>query len=384
MVKQSGPWDRKRMDKRSLAIGVLAGLALSGAGLVGYQYGTRQTEAGPIATEPVQSGPITPIAAPRGGAPTSFAAIVKRVSPAVVSIDTAAVGRANSQVFPFGAPGQRLVPIRRASGSGFFISADGYVVTNNHVVEGAQEIVVSLQDGRKLPARLVGRDAPTDLAVLKIDGRNLPFVTFAGSAVPEVGDWVIAVGNPFGLGGSATAGIVSAHARDIGETFVSYLQIDAPINSGNSGGPSFDLQGRVVGVNTAIFSPSGGSVGIGFAIPADLAERVTRELISSGRVTRGYLGVSIAELTPGIAAQLGARGVEGAVIAEVARGGPAAGVLRPGDIVTAVGGQAITSATGLTQQIGNARPGDQLTLQILREGRRSSVTLRAGTRPNGL
>lgn len=367
------------MDKRSLAVGALAGMALAGAGAVGYQYGTQRAEPAISLPAPVQSGAITPLAEPRGGAPSSFAAIVKRVSPAVVSIDTVAVGGA--RVSPFG--GQGLVPVRRASGSGFVISAEGYVVTNNHVVEGAQEIVVSLQDGRQLPARLVGRDPPTDLAVLKIEGQNLPFVSFAGSAVPEVGDWVIAVGNPFGLGGSATAGIVSAHARDIGETYVSYLQIDAPINSGNSGGPSFDLQGRVVGVNTAIFSPSGGSVGIGFAIPADLAERVTKELIASGRVTRGYLGVSIAELTPAIAAQLGARGVQGAVIAEVARNGPAASALRPGDIVTAVGQQPITSATGLTQQIGNAKPGDQLTLQILREGRRSSVTLRAAVRPAG-
>jgi serine protease Do len=371
------------MDRKSLAVGVLAGAALAGAGFVGYEYGTHRAAA-PPAPAPVQSGPITPLAAPRGGAPASFASIVKRVSPAVVSIDTvmAGGGEGDPQAFPFGGPRQGLV--RRASGSGFVISADGYVVTNNHVVEGAQDIVVSLQDGRQMRARLVGRDPPTDLAVLKIEAQGLPFVSFAASALPEVGDWVIAVGNPFGLGGSATAGIVSAHARDIGETFVTYLQIDAPINSGNSGGPSFDLQGRVVGVNTAIFSPSGGSVGIGFAIPADLAERVTRELIASGRVTRGYLGVGIAELTPGIAAQLGVGGTNGAVIADVARGGPAAGLLRPGDVVTAVGAAPVTSATGLTQHIGAARPGDEIALQIVRDGKRATVRLKAGLRPDGL
>ncbi|HVJ02471.1 MAG TPA: trypsin-like peptidase domain-containing protein, partial [Sphingomonas sp.] len=255
-----------------------------------------------------EAAPGTAAPASRAALGSSFAPIVKRVSPAVVSIDTLTPGGDPVpwiQETPQGTVAGLATPVRRGAGSGFFISADGYVVTNNHVVEGAQQVMVALADGRQFPARLIGRDPPTDLAVLKIDARALPFVSFAASALPEVGDWVVAVGNPFGLGGTATAGIVSAHGREIGEAYVSYLQIDAPINSGNSGGPSFDLQGRVVGVNTAIFSPTGGSVGIGFAIPADLAENVTRQLIRSGRVTRGYLGVGVADLTPAIAYQLG-------------------------------------------------------------------------------
>jgi serine protease Do len=272
--------------------------------------------------------------------------------------------------------------VTRGAGSGFIISADGYVVTNNHVVEGAREIVVTLADARQFPARLVGRDPPTDLAVLKIQARDLPFVSFARSAVPAVGDWVVAVGNPFGLGGTATAGIVSAQGREIGEAYVSYLQIDAPINSGNSGGPSFDLRGRVVGVNTAIFSPSGGSVGIGFAIPADLAESVTRQLIRSGKVTRGYLGAGVQDLTPALAARLDVRGRRGAVIVQVAPGGPAAKALRPGDVVTAVDGAAITGAGGLMRAVAAAPPGARLTLRVVRDGRPADVAVSVGRRPD--
>lgn len=274
-----------------------------------------------------------------------------------------------------------IAPVRRGAGSGFLISRDGYVVTNNHVVEAAQEIVVTLADERQFPARLVGRDPPTDLAVLKIEGRDLPFVSFAQSALPAVGDWVVAVGNPFGLGGTATAGIVSAQGREIGEAYVSYLQIDAPINAGNSGGPSFDLQGRVVGVNTAIFSPSGGSVGIGFAIPADLAEQVIRQLIETGKVERGYLGVGVGDLSPALAARLGARGRRGAVIGAIANGGPAEGRLRPGDIVTAVDGVAITSAGGLMRAVAAAGPGRELALSVLRSGRTAEIRVRAARRP---
>ncbi|WP_068877631.1 MULTISPECIES: S1C family serine protease [unclassified Phenylobacterium] len=337
----------------------------------------------PTAPAAGDKGPIDvpAIATPAGGAPDSFAPIVKRVSPAVVSIDTLSVAQADTpwlELLPPGLAGP--TPVRRGAGSGFLISADGYVVTNNHVVEGATEMVVSLADGRQFPARVIGRDPPTDLAVVKIDGRDLPYVSFARSALPEVGDWVVAVGNPFGLGGTATAGIVSARGREIGETYVGYLQIDAPINSGNSGGPSFDLQGRVVGVNSAIFSPSGGSVGIGFAIPSDLAERVTQQLIAEGRVTRGYLGVGVQDLTPALATRLDARGRRGAVIVGVASGGPASGRLRPGDVVVAVGGTAIASAGGLLRAIADAPPGAQLTLQVLRAGRAETVTVRTARR----
>jgi serine protease Do len=330
-----------------------------------------------------KGGPIqvAPLASPGGRAPDSFAPIVKRVSPAVVSIDTLSVTDTATpwlELLPPGAAG--ATPVRRGAGSGFLISADGYVVTNNHVVEGATDVVVSLADGRQFPARIIGRDPPTDLAVVKVEARDLPYVSFASSALPQVGDWVVAVGNPFGLGGTATAGIVSAQGREIGETYVGYLQIDAPINSGNSGGPSFDLQGRVVGVNSAIFSPSGGSVGIGFAIPSDLAERVTLQLIREGRVTRGYVGVGAQDLTPTLAMRLDARGRRGAVIVEVDPKGPAGGRLKPGDVVTAIDDAAIASAGGLLRAIAAAAPGQQVTLQVLRRGQPQTVAVRAARR----
>ena len=327
--------------------------------------------------------------ATRGGsaAPDTFAPIIQRVSPAVVSIDTLTLGAGpgdwRTQLPPGALPGFGT-PVRRGAGSGFIISPDGHVVTNNHVVQGAREVVVSLSDGRQFPARLVGRDPPTDLAVLKIDGQSLPYVSFARSALPAVGDWVVAVGNPFGLGGTATAGIVSAHAREIGEAYVSYIQIDAPINSGNSGGPSFDLQGRVVGVNTAIVSPSGGSVGIGFAIPADLAESVSQQLIQEGEVTRGYIGAAVQDLTPALAAQLGLRGRRGALIVDVSAGSPAASKLRPGDVVVAVEGREILTAGALTRQVAAVSPGKEIRLSVLRDRRSQDLVVRVAERPRDL
>ncbi|HEY5410048.1 MAG TPA: trypsin-like peptidase domain-containing protein, partial [Caulobacteraceae bacterium] len=312
------------------------------------------------------------IAAPAAGAPTSFANIVQRVAPAVVSIDvehkagpsqTAYSSQGgNPFSFRFGAPGdgdgdgqgdsdqgpgapfgffnlpqmQQAQPqLMKASGSGFFISADGYIVTNNHVVEGADKITVHTKDGRDLKARLIGRDSATDLAVVKVDGGGFPYVSFEDRAKPRVGDWVVAVGNPFGLGGTATAGIVSALGRrNVADSnYVDYMQIDAPINRGNSGGPTFDAYGRVVGVNTAIYSPSGGSVGIGFDIPADVVAQVSRQLIEHGKITRGYIGATVQAVTPEISDSLGLHGRKGALVAELTPGGPAeqAG-LRPGDV----------------------------------------------------
>ena len=263
------------------------------------------------------SGPVNPVplAAPVSAVPASFADIVQRVAPAVVSIDIVGKSSKSKVAFggdsPFGGGDDEDVPPgsppgfqqffqqipqqhpgpMHASGSGFFISGDGYIVTNNHVVDGADKITVRTTDERSLPAHVVGRDPETDLAVIKVEGRNFPFVSFEDRAKPRVGDWVVAVGNPFNLGGTATAGIVSAMARPrvSGSGYVDYMQIDAPINRGYSGGPTFDLYGRVVGVNSAIFTPSGGSVGIGFDIPADGAASVTRQLISSGKVVRGGL-----------------------------------------------------------------------------------------------
>ncbi len=321
-------------------------------------------------------------------APTSsFAPIVKRVSPAVVSIDTVSPGGDPVpwiQETPEGTVAGLAAPVRRGAGSGFFITPDGYIVTNEHVIAGATKITVSLKDGRQFPARLVGEDAPTDLAVLKVAANDLPFVSFSNSALPEVGDWVVAVGNPFGFGGTATAGIVSAHGREIGEAHVGFLQVDAPINSGNSGGPSFDLEGHVVGVNTAIISPSGGFVGIGLAVPAELANEITQELIRTGRVARGYIGVGIQDLTPPMASKLNLDGQRGAVIARVSPTGPAAKALRPGDVVVGVNGEKVEGAGTLTRAISGAKPGDRLDLKVVRGGQTSEVTIVADRRPDGI
>jgi serine protease Do len=272
------------------------------------------------------------------------------------------------------------------AGSGFFISADGYIVTNNHVVQDATEITVKLADSRELVARVVGRDESTDLAVIKVDGSGFPFVSFEEEAQPRVGDWVIAVGNPFGLGGTATAGIVSAQGRgDIDSAYVDYLQIDAAINRGNSGGPTFDIYGRVIGVNTAIFSDSatGGSVGIGFAIPASVAKSITDQLMNGESVERGYVGVTIGQISRDIAAALGMPDSKGALVVDYTPDAPAqrAG-LRFGDVVTEIDGQPVATSTELTRRIATVRPGGRARLTVLRDGRESVITISPTRRPS--
>jgi len=340
------------------------------------------------------------------GVPGSFANIVAKVAPAVVSInvvekaqtapadlgqmlqDPFGQGGENPFGFRFAFPqmpgGQSNLPVR-VSGSGFFVSPDGYIVTNNHVVDGAEKITVVTNDQRSLQARVVGRDAATDLAVLKVDGGPFQYVSFEDRAQPRVGDWVVAVGNPFGLGGTATAGIVSALGRQnvSGSSFVNYMQIDAPINRGNSGGPTFDIDGHVVGINTAIYSPSGGSVGIGFDIPADVAAQVTRQLISGGMVTRGYIGATIQSLSPELAASLGIQATRGALIDQLTPDGPAARAgLQSGDIITSVNGRPVTSSSELTQQVALARPGAEIHLGVLRDGAARDVAITSGRRPS--
>jgi serine protease Do len=288
-----------------------------------------------------------------------------------------------------GAPAERgdgrPLPKVRGSGSGFFISADGYIVTNNHVVQGAEEISVHTSGGRTLKAHVVGRDPATDIAVVKVDGGPFAYVSFEDQARPRVGDWVVAVGNPFGLGGTATAGIVSALGREnvADSPLVDYMQIDAPINRGNSGGPTFDVHGRVVGVNTAIVSPSGGSVGIGFDIPASTANAIARQLIATGHVDHGYIGATIQQITPDLADSLGLKSVEGAIVDQLSPGGPAqmAG-LRAGDIVRSVNGAAVKSPTELTRRVAFSHPGETLRLGLLRGGKPLEVTLHAGLRPS--
>jgi len=369
-----------------------AALALAGAG--GYV-------AHAAAPGAVNAAPAPPPSA--GGLP-SFAPIVDRVAPAVVSIEIEGkVGPSPIAAQGFGGGGLDQLPpefrqffqgpqfqerqqpqTMHAAGSGFFISGDGYIVTNNHVVENADKITVHTADNREFKAHVVGRDPATDLAVVKVDVANMPFVSFEDRAKPRVGDWVVAVGNPFNLGGTATAGIVSALGRKnvSDSSYVDYMQIDAPINRGNSGGPTFDLYGRVVGVNTAIFSPSGGSVGIGFDIPADVAAQVSKQLISTGKVTRGYIGAQVQDVTAEIAESIGLRG-KGALVADVTSGGPAerAG-LKAGDVVTRVNGMPVESATDLTRAVGLVHGGDAIRLSVLREGRPQEVVVRSGVRPS--
>jgi serine protease Do len=385
------------VKKSHVVVGALAGAGVAVAAMAGV--GMRPADSGAQATKVATQ----PVFAPAPGAPQSFADIFERVSPAVVSINVTSKVDVGSfrkipgfENFPFdivpkgqgqgqgpGGDESGPPPTQQSSGSGFFISHDGYIVTNNHVVDGAEEIKVVLKDGKELKATVVGRDEGTDLAVIKVPGAGYPFVDFENSARPRVGDWVLAVGNPYNLGNTATAGIVSAYNRNIGETFVDYIQIDAPINRGNSGGPTFDTYGRVIGVNTAIFSPSGGSVGIGFDIPADIASNITKQLISGGKISRGYLGATIQDLNDEMADSWGLAGRKGAVVADLVPGGPAQhGGVEPGDVVVAVNGQPVTSATEMTREVAKARAGDILRLEIYRSGKPRTLEVHSGTRPS--
>ena len=398
--------------KTGYLLGAVAGAGVMAAAVAGAGIQLPSAQAGMLPGGLIKAS-TAPIFAPPPGAPMSFADIFDRVSPAVVSINvTSRAGPVGLRQIPglpglpglpfgggprggpqgeegeegqLGQPGQPRRPTQQSAGSGFFISADGYIVTNNHVVENAETIKVVLKDERELEAEVVGRDEATDLAVLKIKGGRgpFPFVNFEDAAKPRVGDWVITVGNPFGLGGTATAGIISAYGRDIGETFVDYIQIDAPINRGNSGGPTFDVFGRVIGVNTAIFSPSGGSVGIGFAIPSEVAEAVTRQLINGGKIQRGFIGATIQNFTPESAEALGLGEQKGAIVADLSPGGPSARAgLQVGDVVVAVNGATVKSSSELTRQVARVTAGEVLRLDVIREGKKRTVDIRSGVRPS--
>jgi serine protease Do len=370
-----------------------------------------------IAGGAVESGFVPPAVPAYAQAPTtsatqqmpSFADVVEKVKPAVVSVRVKANMMANRSDdgdeafglpdFPPGSPMERFFhrfqdgrggqgyefrrgPRRNAEaqGSGFFISADGYVVTNNHVVDHASEVQVTMDDGRTLDAKIVGTDPKTDLAVLRVkEGGNFPYVPFAAKA-PRVGDWVVAIGNPFGLGGTVTAGIVSARGRDIGAgPYDDFLQIDAPVNRGNSGGPTFNLNGEVVGINTAIASPSGGNIGIAFAIPSDAAQKIVASLKDNGSVSRGFIGVQIQPITKDIAEAMGLKEPKGALVAETGQGGPAekAGLKR-GDTIVAVDGQAVREPKELSRRIAAIEPGKSGSLTVLRDGQERTVTIEIG------
>ena len=282
----------------------------------------------------------------------------------------------------FGENGQPHHPhMGMAQGSGFFISSDGYIVTNNHVVDHAKDVTVTTTDGKTMSARVVGTDPKTDLALLKVkEGSDYPYVSFA-SQTPRVGDWVIAVGNPFGLGGTVTAGIVSARGRDIGAgPYDDFLQIDAPVNHGNSGGPTFNSQGEVVGVNTAIFSPSGGSVGIGFAIASDVAKTVVEQLKDNGKVARGWLGVQIQPVSQDIADSLGLKDAKGAIVDKAEKDLPAAAAgLKDGDVITALNGEAVSDSHDLARKVAALGPKKDAELTILRNGSTQTVKVTLGS-----
>jgi len=335
------------------------------------------------------------------GAPVTFADLIERVSPGVVSINVTIKEEMPSQRMgnlddlPDGfrewlerqMPGQsqpRRPQARegRALGSGFLISADGYLVTNHHVVKNASEISVGFQDGREFKAKLIGSDERTDLAVLKIESDDeFVHVKFADDVTVRVGDWVVAVGNPFGLGGTATAGIVSATGREIGNSAYNFLQVDASINQGNSGGPTFDLYGNVVGVNSQILSPSGGNIGIGFAIPAKLASKITKELIEKGEVTRGWLGVSVQRVDKDMAESQGLDQPTGALVADVVEDSPAAKAgFRDGDIILKLDGSEVEDQRDLTRRVGDLFVGHKAKFLVLRDGSQKTIKVKIGKR----
>jgi len=269
-------------------------------------------------------------------------------------------------------------------GSGFFISSDGYAVTNNHVVDGADKVEVTTDAGKTYTAKVIGTDPRTDVALIKVEGdSDFPFAKLSESKA-RIGDWVLAVGNPFGLGGTVTAGIVSASGRDIGSgPYDDFIQIDAPVNKGNSGGPAFNMQGEVVGVNTAIYSPSGGSVGIAFSIPAATVKNVIAQLKDKGSVSRGWIGVQIQPVTQDIADSMGLKKAEGALVADPQKDGPAAKAgIDSGDIITAVNGQSVKDARELARITGGFAPGTTAKLDVLRKGKSKVVSLTLGQLPN--
>jgi serine protease Do len=381
-MKRTGP-------VRAGRIGVAAALLLATA-----------VAGGAMAQQQISSTTKPIAVAPPSGAPMSFADLIERVSPAVVSVIVTTEIRTSRRAVPpnpfRGLPGFDEYEDRfgngegedegepetdqdgNALGSGFFISSNGYIVTNNHVVEDAREVIVSLKGGDQLEAEIIGVDPNTDLAVIKVKkAGTYPYVQFATKARPRVGDWVVAVGNPFGLGGTATAGIVSADGRNLDSAYNDFIQVDAPINRGNSGGPTFNLAGEVIGVNTAIFSDTGGgSVGIGFAIEAGAAKKITDTLIKDGKVVRGWLGVEIADMTERYAAAMSLKVSKGAIVRKVTAGGPAeASGIRRSDVIIAVNNEEVKSQRELTQRVGSLLAGSRNSFKILRNGKEQIINV---------
>jgi serine protease Do len=367
---------------------LLAGTSMGGFAL-GHSAWADETPVNPPGTQ------VQPHTIP------DFTALVTQVKPAVVSITTKLQpqvaaeeegedqsGRMPQLPFPFSQmipnmPHQQSRAVE-ARGSGFIINANGTIVTNNHVVKGARDVSVTLDDGSVLPAKIVGTDPRTDIAVLKVNaGHPLPFIQLGNSRNVKPGEWVVAMGNPFGLGGTVTAGIVSAVSRDIGDgPYDQFIQVDAPINQGNSGGPLFTQDGKVIGMNTAILSPTGGSVGIGFAIPSDMIRTVSAQLEKTGHVVRGYVGVEAQQITPTTAQAMHLQQHEGALLAGIQPDSPASRAgLQPGDVITAVNGTKIDGPRELAVNVANVQPGDEAHLIVLHDGKSKDVTVKVEQLP---
>ena len=377
---------------------------LAGAGVFAAAVALGAAESAAVGADrvapPSSGGPVAALPAP---SPSGFADLAERVQPAVVFVTvekpaavaarTPELPRAPKEWFE-GHPLERFFgrvpsfPDPRRSvgrvGSGFFVDGDGHIVTSDHVVADAREITVTLHDGSRHEALVVGRDPRTDLAVLRLEsGAPSAWLAFGDDGDARVGDWVIAVGNPFGFGGTVTAGILSARGRDIrAGGYGDFLQVDAPINRGSSGGPLFDALGRVIGVNAAIYAPAGGNVGIGFAVPSTIASPVVADLIAEGKVSRGWLGVSLQPLTPALAEGLGLAQAKGVLVADVTPESPAARAgIRRGDVVTAAGGQPMEDGKELARAVGAMDPGDEVAVTVLRDGEAHELRVRLGGWP---
>jgi serine protease Do len=394
---------RQLLSARKIA---LMASVVAGLGVAAYGFDSLPGGVG-ILTSPAHAQVNADIG--KAAQPTGFADIVQHVKPSVISVkvtmrDKAADAmdrsddgsdQSNSPMErffrQFGGP-EGLPPgmhrhqghgIMMGQGSGFFISPDGYAVTNNHVVDGADKVEVTTDAGKTYSAKVIGTDARTDLALIKVEGgSDFPYATLA-TGKPRIGDWVLAVGNPFGLGGTVTAGIVSASGRDIGNgPYDDFIQIDAPVNKGNSGGPAFNMQGEVVGVNTAIYSPSGGSVGIAFSIPAPTVKNIVAQLKDKGTVSRGWIGVQIQPVSQDIADNLGLKKAEGAMVLEPQANSPAAKAgIESGDVITAVNGEAVKDPRELARTIGNLGPNATVKLNVLHQGKDQTVSVTLGQLP---